>query len=482
MHLKTAIGLEVHIKLNTSKKIFSNTCSLYNAVPNIQISAIDLGFPGTMPRVNKYIIKMAILFAISINSNIASIVKFDRKNYFYPDLPKGYQITQTGYPIALNGYLNIISENGIIKKIGIIRSNLEEDSGKLFHEKNKYTGIDFNRSGIPLLEVVSKPEICSSFDAIAFLQSLHLLVKNLKICDGNMQEGSFRCDVNISVCHINSFLGTRVEIKNLNSFKYIKKAIKYEIKRQMILLKNNLQVIQETRLYVARQDITIAMRNKSSIGMYKYFEEPDLPCFKIDLHDIRNTILYMPEIYIYKKKRLIDQYAISEYNTDILIYNKHLLFYYEKTMIYSINNIYVGQLLIKWILGYFLYRFKICKVLNINRYLSPKYFMRFIYLIFNNMISDNNYKPVFDSIIYKKSYSSNLILTYTKIPSEHYSNIKVLILHIINKNKEKLSNYKLKKKKIFNFLLPKVLKINKNNISIKILIRLLNSLLYKIGL
>jgi len=278
MEWEVVIGLEVHAQLKTKSKIFSGASTQYGAEPNTQACAIDLGFPGVLPVLNKEVVDMAIRLGLGIDAKIAANSVFARKNYFYPDLPKGYQISQFELPIVGVGHLDIMLEDGTPKRIGITRAHLEEDAGKSLHEDFlDSTGIDLNRAGTPLLEIVSEPDMRSAKEAVAYLKVLHSLVRYLGICDGNMQEGSFRCDANVSVRKKGAEkFGTRTETKNLNSFRYIEKAINYEVERQIGVIESGGTITQETRLYNPDKNETRPMRSKEEANDYRYFPDPDL--------------------------------------------------------------------------------------------------------------------------------------------------------------------------------------------------------------
>ena len=281
---ETVIGLEIHVQLLTKSKIFSSSSTSYGSSPNKQASYIDLGMPGTLPVLNKSVIKKAVEFGLAIGATISKKSIFDRKNYFYPDLPKSYQISQLEFPIVEGGSITIIDEENESKKINITRAHLEEDAGKSIHsDQDDCTFIDLNRAGTPLLEIVSEPEMCSAFEAVQYMKKIHNIVTFLKISDGNMQEGSFRCDANVSVRKKgDKNLGTRTELKNINSFKFVEKAINYEVKRQIELLEEGGKITQETRLYDENNDITRSMRSKEEANDYRYFPDPDLLPIEID--------------------------------------------------------------------------------------------------------------------------------------------------------------------------------------------------------
>src|SRR5687768_9552794 len=278
MEWETVIGLEIHAQLATRSKIFSASSTAYGAAPNTQANLVDLGYPGVLPVLNREAVRMAVKFGLAVGASVARRSVFARKNYFYPDLPKGYQISQYEKPIVEQGRLQIVLEDGSRKTIGITRAHLEEDAGKSLHEDfHGQSGIDLNRAGTPLLEIVSEPDMRSAKEAVAYLKKIHTLVRYLDICDGNMQEGSFRCDANVSVRPVGQAkFGTRAEIKNLNSFRFVERAINYEIERQVELLENGGKVVQETRLYDPDKGETRSMRSKEEANDYRYFPDPDL--------------------------------------------------------------------------------------------------------------------------------------------------------------------------------------------------------------
>lgn len=334
MEWQTVIGLEVHTQLLTQSKLFSGTATTFGAKPNTQASEIDLGLPGVLPVLNTNVLTMAIKFGLAINGSIAIHSVFSRKHYFYPDLPKGYQISQYDQPIVANGYLDITLDESHQKRIPIRRAHLEEDAGKSVHEAlNGKSGIDLNRAGIPLLEIVSEPELNSAKEAVAYLKSLHSLVRYLGICDGNMQEGSFRCDANVSVKPKNSRqLGTRTEIKNLNSFRFIERAINYEVARQIDLLEEDHPVIQETRLYDDKRDATYPMRSKEEAQDYRYFPDPDLLPIVITDSMIQSVRMTLPELPEQKKQRFCEQYQLTAYDAALLVSSRESADYFEKVV------------------------------------------------------------------------------------------------------------------------------------------------------
>ncbi len=328
---EVVIGLEVHAQLATKSKIFSAAPTAYGAEPNTQACLVDLGYPGVLPVLNKEVVRMAAKFGLAVNATVAPRSVFARKNYFYPDLPKGYQISQYELPIVEHGELFITDADGNEKRIGITRAHLEEDAGKSIHEGlDRYSGIDLNRAGTPLLEIVSEPDLSSAREAVAYMRKIHSIVRYLDISDGNMQEGSFRCDANISVRPVGQEeLGTRAEIKNLNSFRYVEKAINFEVERQIELIEDGGQVKQETRLYDSDKDETRSMRSKEEANDYRYFPDPDLLPVEIDAAYIEAVRATLPELPDAKQQRFIDDYGIREDDAAILTTSLSLADYFE---------------------------------------------------------------------------------------------------------------------------------------------------------
>ena len=331
MAWEVVIGLEIHTQLATRSKIFSGASTAYGAEPNTQACAVDLGLPGVLPVLNKEAVRMAAKFGLAIGANVSRRSVFARKNYFYPDLPKGYQISQYELPIVERGKLEIELEDGSTKVIGITRAHLEEDAGKSLHEDfHGMTGVDLNRAGTPLLEIVSEPDMRSAKEAVAYMKKIHSLVQYLDICDGNMQEGSFRCDANVSVRPVGQEeFGTRTELKNINSFRFVEKAINFEIERQIDVIEAGGEVVQETRLYDADNDITRSMRSKEEANDYRYFPDPDLLPVVIEESFLEEVKASLPELPSEKKQRFIDQFGLSDYDAAILTASRALAEYFE---------------------------------------------------------------------------------------------------------------------------------------------------------
>ncbi len=349
MQWETVIGLEIHAQLATKSKIFSGASTAFGAEPNTQACAVDLGLPGTLPVLNEQAVRFAVKFGLAIGAHIAPYSVFARKNYFYPDLPKGYQTSQFDKPIVGLGQIDI-EVDGEVKTIGVTRAHLEEDAGKSLHEDYQgMTGVDLNRAGTPLLEIVSEPDMRSSAEAVAFVKKLHTLVQYLGICDGNMQEGSFRCDVNVSVRPIGQEeFGTRAEIKNLNSFRFIEKAIAHEVERQIDVIESGGRVVQETRLYDANKDETRSMRSKEEANDYRYFPCPDLLPVEITAELLDEMHGDLPELPEAKKRRFQAQYKLSEYDADVLTTQRVMADYYEDAVNFSDGE---AKLVANWVMG-----------------------------------------------------------------------------------------------------------------------------------
>jgi aspartyl-tRNA(Asn)/glutamyl-tRNA(Gln) amidotransferase subunit B len=331
MEWETVIGLEIHAQLATKSKIFSGAATTYGAEPNTQACAVDLGLPGVLPVINKEVVAKAVKFGLAIEAEIPPKSVFARKNYFYPDLPKGYQISQFELPIVSTGHIDIQLEDGTIKRIGVTRAHLEEDAGKSMHEGfGDYTGIDLNRAGTPLLEIVSEPDMRNAKEAVAYMKKIHSIVRYLEICDGNMQEGSFRCDANVSVHPKGQEeFGTRAELKNINSFRFVEQAINIEVERQIDILEDGGEVIQETRLYDPNKNETRSMRSKEEANDYRYFPDPDLLPVEIENSFIEEIRKQLPELPDAKKQRFIDEFKLSEYDSGVLTAQKEMSDYFE---------------------------------------------------------------------------------------------------------------------------------------------------------
>jgi aspartyl-tRNA(Asn)/glutamyl-tRNA(Gln) amidotransferase subunit B len=347
---ESVIGLEIHVQLATKSKIFSGAATAYGASANVQACAVDLGLPGVLPVINDAAIRSAIKFGLAVNAEIAAHSVFARKNYFYPDLPKGYQISQFELPIVIGGELEIELNDGSKKTINITRAHLEEDAGKSVHEGfGNFSGIDLNRAGTPLIEIVSEPEMRSAEEAVAYMKKIHTLVRYLEISDGNMQEGSFRCDANVSMrAKGDELLGTRAELKNINSFRFVEQAINLEIERQIEILEDGGEVKQETRLYDPTKNETRSMRSKEEANDYRYFPDPDLLPVKIDTNDIDLIRAQLPELPDAKRRRFSSKFGLSDYDSGVLSASKDIANYFEEATKTAAGE---AKLCANWIMG-----------------------------------------------------------------------------------------------------------------------------------
>ena len=456
MEWETVIGLEIHAQLATKSKIFSGAPTAYGAEPNTQACAVDLGLPGVLPVLNEEAVRMAVIFGMAIEAHIAPYSVFARKNYFYPDLPKGYQISQFELPIVGNGHLDI-DVDGVTKRIGVTRAHLEEDAGKSLHEDfHGLTGIDLNRAGTPLLEIVSEPDMRSAKEAVAYMRKLHELVRYLGICDGNMQEGSFRCDANVSVRPKgqNEF-GTRAEIKNINSFKFVEKAINHEIERQIELIKNGGKVVQETRLYDSVKDETRSMRSKEEANDYRYFPDPDLLPVIID-EDFKSQIkAALPELPQAKKQRFKADYSLDEESLAILTSSRQLADYFEAVLKTSGCE---TKLCANWITG------DLSAALNkagLEIMDSPVSYERLAGLlarISDNTISGKIAKQVFEELWQSTCTADEIIATKGLKQITDTGAIEAIIDKIIAENPGQVEQYRSGKDKVFAFFVGQVMK------------------------
>ena len=347
MTWEVVIGLETHAQLTTASKIFSGASTAFGAPPNTQASAVDLALPGTLPVLNAGAVERAIRFGLAVGGTIAPVSAFERKNYFYPDLPKGYQISQYVQPVVSGGTVAIVLGDEE-KRVRLTRAHLEEDAGKSLHEDfHGMTGIDLNRAGTPLLEIVSEPDMRSAAEAVAYARALHSLVRWIGICEGNMQEGQFRCDANVSVRRAGEPLGTRCEIKNLNSFRFLEKAIEFEVKRQVALIEDGGKVVQETRLYDPDRGETRPMRSKEDAQDYRYFPDPDLLPFEISAQWIGKVRAAMPELPNQLRERFEKEYALSPYQALLLTESREKSEFFKRTL----TDVDSVQLAANWVTG-----------------------------------------------------------------------------------------------------------------------------------
>jgi aspartyl-tRNA(Asn)/glutamyl-tRNA(Gln) amidotransferase subunit B len=456
MEWETVIGLEVHAQLSTNSKIFSGASIAFGAEPNTQACAIDLGFPGVLPVLNTEAVTMAIKLGLGINAEIASHSVFARKNYFYPDLPKGYQISQFELPIVKKGYLDILLEDGSIKRVNITRAHLEEDAGKSLHEDfHGLSGIDLNRAGTPLLEIVSEPEMYSAKEAISYLKTLHSLVKYLGICDGNMQEGSFRCDANVSVRRKGEKLGTRAELKNLNSFRFIERAINYEVERQIALIESGGKVVQETRLYDPNKGETRSMRSKEEANDYRYFPDPDLLPVAITEAEINQVRKILPELPDQKRQRFMDQYALNNYDATVLVTSRALADYYETAVKTSGNQ---AKLAANWVMGDLSAALNKADIDISASPVSADHLGQLVLRIADNTISGKIAKTIFEALWNQEGSVDQIIDKHGLKQVTDTGAIEALIDKIMTDHPQHVADYRSGKDKLFGFFVGQAMK------------------------
>ena len=452
---EAVIGLEIHVQLSTKSKLFSGASTNFGALPNTQACNIDLALPGVLPVLNEEVLRMAIKLGKALNANINSPTSFARKNYFYPDSPKGYQISQMDKPIVETGFLDIEIE-GVKKRIGVTRAHLEEDAGKSLHDDFEgQSGIDLNRAGTPLLEIVSEPEINTPQEAVAYLKSIHSIIRYLEISDGNMAEGSMRCDANVSVRRKgDEELGTRTETKNVNSFRFVEKAIQYEIERQIHELESGNLIVQETRLYDSQQNTTRPMRSKEFANDYRYFPEPDLLPIKLEKDFIDEVISTMPEMPEQKRERFISEYNLSSYDADLLALDKDLADFFEEVSKVSGSP----KLSANWIMGDLSAQLN-NENLNIqDSKISSKKLGELIIRINDGTISGKIAKDVFEKIWISGGEVDETIQKEGLEQVTNFDEIESMIDKVIQSNPEQHSQYKAGKDRLFGFFVGQVMK------------------------
>jgi aspartyl-tRNA(Asn)/glutamyl-tRNA(Gln) amidotransferase subunit B len=455
---EAVIGLEIHAQLATKSKIFSGSPTAYGAEPNTQASLIDLAYPGVLPVLNAEAVRMAVKFGLAIGARIARRSIFARKNYFYPDLPKGYQISQYEQPVVGNGSLAILLDDGLVKTVGVTRAHLEEDAGKSLHEGlANATGIDLNRAGTPLLEIVSEPDMRSAKEAVAYMKKVHTLVRYLDICDGNMQEGSFRCDANVSVRpRGQEKFGTRAEIKNLNSFRFVEKAIQYEIARQIDLIESGGKVVQETRLYDSDRDETRSMRSKEEANDYRYFPDPDLLPLEIDGELIAEVRASLPELPDEKAARFGRDFGLSAYDAGVLSASRELGAYFE-AVVAKLGAPH-AKLAANWVMG------ELASALNRDNVeitasrVAPAGLSGLLARIVDGKISGKIAKEVFEAMWSEGKSADSIIDAQGLEQITDAAAIEGVIDAVIAANPRQLADYRGGKDKLFGFFVGQVMK------------------------
>jgi len=460
MQWETVIGLEIHVQLATNSKIFSGASTAYGAKPNTQACAVDLGLPGVLPVLNKEAVRMAAMFGLAVGAKVAERSVFARKNYFYPDSPKGYQISQFELPIVEHGTLEIVLNDGERKTIGITRAHLEEDAGKSLHEEfPDSTGIDLNRCGTPLIEIVSEPDMRSAEEAVAYMKKIHSIVRYLGISDGNMQEGSFRCDANVSMRPKGQEeFGTRTETKNLNSFRFVERAIHYEIERQIDVLEDGGEIVQETRLYDANKDETRSMRSKEEANDYRYFPDPDLLPVVIEPSFIEELRKQLPELPAEKITRFKQDYDLSDYDAENLVMNKETAEYFEEVVK---NSNAKAKLAANWVLGDLSAALNQDDVEISDGPVSASMLTRLLDRIEDNTISSKIAKEVFQAMWSGEGDVDAIIESKGLKQITDSSEIEALVEQVVNDNPGQVEQYKSGKDKVFGFFVGQVMKLSK---------------------
>jgi aspartyl-tRNA(Asn)/glutamyl-tRNA(Gln) amidotransferase subunit B len=459
MEFDAVIGLEVHVQLNTQSKIFCSCSTQFGAQANTQVCPVCLGLPGVLPVLNKEVLKKAIQAGLALNCKIASYSKFDRKNYFYPDLPKAYQISQYDKPICYDGYIEIATDH-VIKKIGITRLHMEEDAGKNIHSEDsdyKVSYVDFNRTGVPLIEIVSEPDINTPDEAYQYLQNLRSILKYIEVSDCNMEEGSLRCDVNVSLKPKGSTtFGQKVEIKNLNSFRSVKLALEYEIERQKKMLLQNEKIVQETRLWDSDRNITFSMRSKEEAHDYRYFPEPDLPPIEISWEFIEQLKNELPELPHQKRIRFMQQYGLPEYDAQVLTTTRQLASYYESVVADGAQPKKASNWIMSEVLA------KIDDPETIDSFIvKPKDLAILLKRIDDATISGKIAKTVFEEMLETGKNPDTIINEKGLRQVTDTGAIESIIDEVIKNNPKSVEDYKNGKDKALKFLIGQVMKESK---------------------
>ena len=459
MEWETVIGLEVHVSLSTKSKLFSGSSTEFGAQPNTQASIFDCALPGTLPVFNEEALRMAVRFGVAIGAKIGKRSVFDRKNYFYPDLPKGYQVTQLDFPTVGKGSLSVTLADGSEKVIGVTRAHIEENAGKSLHEEfSGMSGIDLNRAGEPLLEIVSEPEITCAEEAVAYLKKLHTIIRYLDISDAIMAQGSMRCDVNVSIRPKGETeLGTRAEIKNINSFRFVEKAIHSEVARQQEILEDGGRIIQETRRYNADKDMTTSMRSKEVANDYRYFPEPDLLPVVIDDEYIAAVRAQLPELPDARKARFTHDYSLSNYDAGVLVSSRELAEYYEIVATSSDDPKLAANWVSQDLLG----------LLNKNNWeiadspIQAERLATLITRIKDNTISGKIAKTLFEAMIDDPSDVDVIIEAKGLKQVTDSGEIEKLVLEVIEKNPAQVQQYKDGKEQVIGFLVGQCMQLSK---------------------
>lgn len=471
MEFESVIGLEVHAQLKTNTKIFCGCSTSFGAPPNEHTCPVCLGLPGVLPVLNKRAVEYAIRAALATNCNVSRVSRFDRKNYFYPDLPKGYQISQYELPIAEHGFLDI-EVNGGTKRIGITRIHMEEDAGKSSHDPNRpISMVDLNRAGVPLVEIVSEPDIRSAEEAGAYLRQLHAIVRYIDVCDGNMEEGSFRCDANVSVMPKGSdTFGTRAELKNLNSFRNVEKAIQFEIIRQIGIIEDGGSVVQETRLWDANKNRSTSMRGKEDAHDYRYFPEPDLLPLIVEENWVTAVRKTLPELPAARKNRFVDAYGLSTDDAGVLTSTRELADYFEDCLkIFS-----KPKPVCNWVMGSLLGLLNAEGKSVSESPVSAENLGELVKLIDEDVISAKIAKTVFDEMAKTGEAPGKIVEKKGLVQVTDQSELEGIVMKIIENNPKEVEAFKNGKTKLMGFFVGQVMRETKGKANPKIVNRILN--------
>lgn len=471
---EVVIGIEIHAQVKSNSKLFSSSSTKFGSTPNTQVSLVDAAMPGMLPVINKFCIEQAVKTGLGLKAKINNYSVFDRKNYFYADLPQGYQISQYKFPIVGKGVVNIDLPNGTTKDIRIVRLHLEQDAGKSIHDQHPdKTYVDLNRSGIALMEIVSEPDLRSAEEAGIFISKLRSILRYLDTCDGNMQEGSLRADINISVKKINENYGTRCEIKNLNSIKFIKQAIDYESKRQIEIIENGGSINQETLLFNTQTGKTKPMRNKEEAHDYRYFPDPDLLPLELTNSYIEEIKTHIPELPDERKIKYIDDFGLSNYDASILISEKAISNYFDYVIISNKSLKKYSKIIVNWITTEL---FSFLKKDNIeieNSPVSPDDLGKLILLIVTDKISGKIAKEVFEEMFNTSNSPESIIKNKGLEQVSDFKEIGDIIDKILENNKDKVVQYKNGKTKLLGYFVGETMKESKGKANPKILNQLL---------
>ncbi len=455
MEYITVIGLEVHTQLKTQSKIFCGCENVFGAEPNSKVCPVCLGLPGTLPVLNQKVVEYAVMAGYALNCQVATVSKMDRKNYFYPDLCKAYQISQFDKPLCEHGHIMIDTEAGE-KRLGVTRIHIEEDAGKLTHvEGSDYSAVDYNRGGVPLIEIVSEPDMRNPEEVYAYLSNLKAILEYIEVSDCNMQEGSLRCDANVSIMPLGSdTFGTRTEVKNMNSFRGVQKAIVYEVERQKKLLESGEQVVQETRLWDAVNEKTLPMRSKEDAHDYRYFPEPDLPTIYLKdqayLDQIRESL---PELPQQRKQRFVEDYGLPVYDAGVLTSQKVLANYFED----CVQLLNEPKLVSNWVMGEFLKELNQHNLTAAHSKVSPQELVELISFVKEDVISHQNAKMVFELMFNEGKKSSQIIENKGLKQISDISDLEKMLKKIIADNPQSVADFQAGNKKAIGFFVGQVM-------------------------